>query len=339
MVPSGLGPAPLAGRSPPPARPPGRATLGWRVGPPAGGLATRRRRGPRRTRRRPAVVGLGLDRLALGVLLLARRGLGLVEGAVGALDRLLELAERRGDVRASELLQRLRGESLCELQRGRASAGSTGRPARRVLLGRDDDERAAVELARRLRAVDDFHSHERGLGVAVVAVVDPQPAAAAVLARLRDVAAQLVDDEPDAAGGDAGDPLPGLGVGGAVVVGAEQRVDEEPRDAMSLGSTVARLWTSAWPRSRLAPCAWSVSSRAARRARACRGDRVRRLLAGAGGLLLLGGRGRLGLEVVVGALDRALDELAVQRAVDDDRPARWNSISTPAARAWSTSCR
>ena len=28
---------------------------------------------------------------------------------------------------------------------------------------------------------------------------------------------------------------------------------------------------------------------------------------------------RLGVEVVVGALDRALDELAVQRSVDDDR--------------------
>ena len=37
---------------PPPARPPGRATIGWRVGPPAGGArATRRRRGPRRARR------------------------------------------------------------------------------------------------------------------------------------------------------------------------------------------------------------------------------------------------------------------------------------------------
>ena len=39
-----------------------------------------------------AVVGLGLDRLALGALLLARRGLGLVVGGVGALDGLLELA-------------------------------------------------------------------------------------------------------------------------------------------------------------------------------------------------------------------------------------------------------
>jgi hypothetical protein len=51
------------------------------------------------------------------------------------------------------------------------------------------------------------------------------------------------------------------------------------------------------------------------------GDRVDRLRGRAGGLLLLGGRGRSGVELVVGALDRGLDELAVQRTVDDDRPA------------------
>jgi hypothetical protein len=50
-------------------------------------------------------------------------------------------------------------------------------------------------------------------------------------------------------------------------------------------------------------------------------DRVGRRLAGARGPLVLGGRGGLGLELVVAALDRALDELAIQRAVDDDRPA------------------
>jgi hypothetical protein len=60
----------------------------------------------------------------------------------------------------------------------------------------------------------------------MVAIVDAQPAAGAVLAGLRHVRAQLVDDEPHAAGGDAGDPLPGLGVRGLVVVGAEQPVDE-----------------------------------------------------------------------------------------------------------------
>jgi hypothetical protein len=38
-------------------------------------------------------------------------------------------------------------------------------------------------------------------------------------------------------------------------------------------------------------------------------------------LLLLGRRRRLALELGVGALDRLLYELAVERAVDDDRPA------------------
>jgi hypothetical protein len=96
-----------------------------------------------------------------------------------------------------------------------------------VLLGRDDHEGAAVELAGALGAVDELpQPPERRLRVAVVAVVVAQPAVAAVLARLRDVGAQLVDDEPDAPGGDPGDPLPGLGVRRGVVVGAEQRVDE-----------------------------------------------------------------------------------------------------------------
>jgi hypothetical protein len=49
------------------------------------------------------------------------------------------------------------------------------------------------------------------------------------------------------------------------------------------------------------------------------GERVGRRLGRARGLLLLR-RGGFGLQLVVGALDRALDQLAVQRAVDDDRP-------------------
>jgi hypothetical protein len=42
-------------------------------------------------------------------------------------------------------------------------------------------------------------------------------------------------------------------------------------------------------------------------------DRVCRRLGRARGLLLLGGGGGPGLEVVVGTLDRGLDELAIQR--------------------------
>jgi hypothetical protein len=51
-------------------------------------------------------------------------------------------------------------------------------------------------------------------------------------------------------------------------------------------------------------------------------ERVGGRLAGALGLLpLLGGRGGLDGELVDGSLERALDELAVERPVDDDRPA------------------
>jgi hypothetical protein len=54
------------------------------------------------------------------------------------------------------------------------------------------------------------------------------------------------------------------------------------------------------------------------------------------GLVVVGAEQRAD-EAVVGAVDGALDELAVERAVDDNRPACANSISTPAARPWSTS--
>jgi len=60
----------------------------------------------------------------------------------------------------------------------------------------------------------------------VVAVVVAQASPGAVLAGLGDVGAQLVDRQADPAGGDPGDPLPGLGVRRAVVVGAEEGVDE-----------------------------------------------------------------------------------------------------------------
>ena len=112
-----------------------------------------------------------------------------------------------------------------------------------MLLGRDDHQRAAVELAGGLGAVDELpQPRERGLRVAVVAVVVAQPAAGAVLARLGDVAAQLVDDQADAAGRQAGDALAGLGVGRLVVVGAEQRVDELCRwlSYAAEGSALAR---------------------------------------------------------------------------------------------------
>lgn len=91
-----------------------------------------------------------------------------------------------------------------------------------MLFGGDDDQGATVELARGLGAVDELpQPRDRGLRVARVAVVDPQPAAAAVLAGLGDVGAQVVYDEPDAAGRQTGDMLAGLRVRRLVVVGAQ----------------------------------------------------------------------------------------------------------------------
>jgi hypothetical protein len=67
------------------------------------------------------------------------------------------------------------------------------------------------------------------------------------------------------------------------------------------------------------------------------GDQVRRRLAGARGLLLLGGGLGLGLQLVVGAPDRDLDELAIERPVDDDRPAAVELDQRPGGTGLSTS--
>jgi hypothetical protein len=56
-------------------------------------------------------------RLALGALLLANLGLGLVVGGVGALDGLLELGQRRGTCGPASFFSALVAMSGCELQR------------------------------------------------------------------------------------------------------------------------------------------------------------------------------------------------------------------------------
>jgi hypothetical protein len=168
----------------------------------------------------------------------------------------------------------------------------------------------------------------------VVAVVDAQPAAAAVLARLGDVGAQLVDDEADAAGGDPRDPLAGLGVGRAVVVGAEQRVDEEPRDVDVVGSTAGEVVDERVAEVEVGAVRL-VGQLAQLRVALALGDgqRVRRRLLGARPVFSLRAAAALASQLVVGALDRGLDELAVQRAVDDDRPARARTRSARRRRA------
>src|SRR4051812_3492996 len=101
----GRGPPRWRADPPPPAPPPGGAPLGGRVGPPAGptGLCGFVELVA------DAVVGLRRDGLVVRALVLAGGGLGLVVGGVGALDGLLEPRERRGDVRAGELGERLGG--------------------------------------------------------------------------------------------------------------------------------------------------------------------------------------------------------------------------------------
>src|SRR4051812_49542877 len=68
----------------PPARPPGRATIGWRVGPPAGGTGLRGLVDVLLELVADAVVAFRLGGPARGAVLLARGGLRLVVGGVGA---------------------------------------------------------------------------------------------------------------------------------------------------------------------------------------------------------------------------------------------------------------
>jgi hypothetical protein len=119
---------------------------------------------------------------------------------------------------------------------------------------------------------------------------------------------------------DAGDPLAGLRVGGAVVVGAHERVDEDPchrhvgrvDGGEVVDQRVPEIGVGAVrPVGQLAQLRVALAPR--------QSDRVRARRAGTRRLLLLGGGLGLGLQFVVGSLDRGLDELAVERPVDDDR--------------------
>ena len=221
-----------------------------------------------------------------------------------------------------------------------------------MLFGGDHDERAAVESRRRSwRSSMNFHSHrDRSCspGIAVVAVVDPQLAAAAVLLGVLVTSARnspITNRIPLTAS--RADPLAGLGIRGAVVVGAEQ---SEPRRTWrppsSAGSTTDRPLSSAGADVEVdAPCAWSPKLGGIRRlfgpARLREPDPPAPAPARArAGLLSLASaaaaacsRSRSGR-----AQDRGLRPLAVQRPRSTITGALFsNSISTPAARAWSTS--
>src|SRR5215218_301103 len=101
--------------------------------------------------RRPHRTTLGL--LLVGGLLAGARQRLLVLG-VRALDRLLQLGQRRWDRRAAELAQRLGGVVLVRGPPGRGRAlAAVDDQAAGMLLGGDDDQRPSVELGGRLGAV------------------------------------------------------------------------------------------------------------------------------------------------------------------------------------------
>jgi len=70
------------------------------------------------------------------------------------------------------------------------------------------------------------HPLQRRLRLLRAAVVDPQPAAGPVLARLGRVRAEFIDHQPDPGDREMRDPLAGLRVRRSVVIGAQERVDE-----------------------------------------------------------------------------------------------------------------
>jgi hypothetical protein len=106
------------------------------------------------------------------------------------------------------------------------------------------------------------------------------------------------------------------------VIGAEEGVDEEPRDVDVGRVDAGEAGDQRVPEVEVGAVRLVGELPELRVALALGDrDRVHGLVGRAGGLLLLCGRGGLGLEVVVGALDRGLDELSVERAVNDDRPA------------------
>ncbi|UUY05133.1 hypothetical protein LRS13_06280 [Svornostia abyssi] len=109
------------------------------------------------------------------------------------------------------------------------------------------------------------------------------------------------------------------------MVGAEQRVDEEPGDVdvgrVDGGQVVQQRVAEVEVDAVRLVCELAQLGVALALGQGDRGGRGGRLGACARGLLGRGGFGDLDLEFVDGALDRVADELSVDGAVDDDRAA------------------
>jgi hypothetical protein len=85
----------------------------------------------------------------------------------------------------------------------------------------------AEKLARGFGAVDELpQPRDRLLGLARVAVVDPERTLTAVLARFGHIRAELLHNEPNPARSELCDPVARLGVGALIVVRAQKAVCE-----------------------------------------------------------------------------------------------------------------
>ena len=220
--------------------------------------------------------GAGLDLVVVAAALArltVERDDALVVLAGLALDRPRELGVGGRQDGLGELLEGLAGVVPARAGQHRSAALAGGeRELAGVVLGGEDDERAAVELAGSLGAVDELPQPRAG-GVDV-AVGDLRRAGLAVLERGRLGRAVLVEDQPDAVGGDRARSV----IAAAQVVGPvgpEQPVAELGR-ARDYADMVG------WRRVELARVGLMVSRRAGRVGMASASDwpllRVRALL-------------------------------------------------------------
>jgi hypothetical protein len=149
------------------------------------------------------------------------------------LHRSLERPQRGEQMRPHEPLQRLRSDVLMRAPAHPISSLAGGEDhARRVLLGRHDDQRPSIELAGAGGRVDvPPQPLDRRLGLLRITVVDLGPAAAPVLTGPGHIRTELPDHKPDPGHGEVMNALTVLRPRRAVVVRSQQGVHElcEPR--------------------------------------------------------------------------------------------------------------